>query len=199
MSTTFCWTVPPDSSPFKVLPHVSCEQLLLCSSVRLQPLYAGSCFPLCAATICIWVHLCRLKLRSSFGDSFLCFFKLGYLLVLMSYVLKFDYICFLVPSIKVSHRSDSVIMRKHFDVMLLLMTEVQSDHSGRVDLGGVWAVIETYLLIYCYFLSLMGACNTLMFPRDINMSMSTVHRKPVVVVSTQTTTMTLSDTGATPV
>lgn len=153
MSTTFCWTVPPDSSPFKILPHVSCEQLLLCSSVRLQPLYAGSCFPLCAATICIWVHLCRLKPPSSFGDSFLCFFKLGYLLVLMSYVLKFDYICLLVPSIKVqagtlSHRSDSVIMRKHFDVMLLLMTEVQSDHSGRVELGGDRHIFESIVISF---------------------------------------------------
>lgn len=68
----------------------------------------------------------------------------------MSYVPKFDYICLLVPSIKVqvgtlSHRSDSVIIRKHYVVMLLSMTKVQSDHSGRVDLGGVWALIETYL------------------------------------------------------
>lgn len=102
----------------------------------------------------------------------------------MSYVPKFGYICSLVPSIKVqvgtlSHRSDSVIMRKHFVVVLLLMAKVQSDHSGRAELGGVWPLIEAYLLIYCYFLSMMRACNTLMFPGDINTSMSTVHRKPI--------------------
>lgn len=34
-----------DSSLFKILPHVSCELLLLCTSIRLQSLYAGSCFP----------------------------------------------------------------------------------------------------------------------------------------------------------
>lgn len=119
----------------------------------------------------------------------------------MSYVPKSDYICLLVPSIKVqvgtlSHRSDSVIMRKHFVVMLLLMTKVQSDHSGRVDLGGVWALIETYLLICCYFLYIMRACNTLMFSRDINMSMSTVHRKPISLWLF--VWKAPSDTGATP-